>query len=104
MLDKLIEDCVLNPSISKEEMKKLLYLADGEAERERLKYAVVKSSGLSGTKAKTYYGFETSEAWKIKLLMLQMKLMLSKIALRKLLLSRKNHLLLQRDKMYIKII
>ena len=43
--------------LSKTEVKKLLDLAESESERERLKYAVVKSSGISNSKAKTVYGF-----------------------------------------------
>ena len=38
-------------------MKKLLNLGESESERKRLKYAVVKSSGISSTKAKAVYGF-----------------------------------------------
>ena len=38
-------------------VNQLLALAETESERERLKYAVVKSSQLSDTKAKSLYGF-----------------------------------------------
>ena len=47
-----------NPrELSKTEVKKLLDLAESESEREHLKYAVVKSLGISNSKAKTVYGF-----------------------------------------------
>ena len=46
-----------NVGLSKEEKKKLMYLANGdEAQKEYIKYAVIKSSGLSATKAKAIYG------------------------------------------------
>lgn len=44
-------------SISKEQMKKLVNLAESEAERERLRFAVVKGSGISNEKARSIYGF-----------------------------------------------
>ena len=47
-----------NKGLTKEDMKKLLNLAESESERKRLKYAVVKSSGISSTKAKAVYGFD----------------------------------------------
>jgi len=43
--------------MSKEQMKKLLDLAESEAERERLRFAVVKGSGMSSEKARSVYGF-----------------------------------------------
>ena len=43
-------------SISKEEMSNILYLAETESQRELLKYVVVKATGLSNTKAKSFYG------------------------------------------------
>ena len=46
------------PQMSKEELQKLLNLAESESERERLKYAVVKSSALSNTKAKSLFGID----------------------------------------------
>lgn len=42
---------------SKEEMKKLFTLAESEAERERLRFAIVKGSGMSDMKARSIYGF-----------------------------------------------
>ena len=56
----LKEACIkkqTNKGLTKEDMKKLLNLAESECERKRLKYAVVKSSGISRTKAKAVYGF-----------------------------------------------
>ena len=56
----LKEACIkkqTNEGLTKEDMKKLLNLAESESERKRLKYAVVKSSGISSTKAKAVYGF-----------------------------------------------
>ena len=44
--------------MSKEELQKLLKLAESESERERLKYAVVKSSGLSNRKARSLFGID----------------------------------------------
>lgn len=52
--------------INKEDVKKLLNLAESESERERLKYAVVKSAGISNTKAKSIYGFQNMGAKKPK--------------------------------------
>ena len=46
------------PEMSKEELQKLLNLAESESERERLKYAVVKSSGLSNRKARSLFGID----------------------------------------------
>lgn len=52
-------------SLSKENFQKLLNLAESESERERLKYAVAKSSGLSNTKVKSIYGLDfTNERYK----------------------------------------
>ena len=38
-------------------MKKLLNLADSEAEREQLRFAVVRGAGMSTEKARSVYGF-----------------------------------------------
>ena len=43
--------------MSKEQMKKLLNLADSEAERERLRFAVVRGAGMSTKKAPSVYSF-----------------------------------------------
>lgn len=43
--------------VTKEEMKSLLTLAESEAEKEHLKYAVVKSAGMSADKAQKMFGF-----------------------------------------------
>ena len=43
--------------ITKNEVKKLLYLAESQAERERLRYSIVRSSGISSTETKKRYGF-----------------------------------------------
>ena len=43
--------------ITKNEVKELLYLAESQAERERLRYSIVRSSGISSTEAKKRYGF-----------------------------------------------
>ena len=46
------------PEMSKGELQKLLNLAESESERERLKYAVVKSSGLPNRKARSLFGID----------------------------------------------
>lgn len=43
--------------MSKEQMKKLLNLADSEAEKDRLRFAVVRGAGISTEKARSVYGF-----------------------------------------------
>lgn len=43
--------------MSKEQMKKLLNLADSEAEKEWLRFAVVRGAGMSTKKARSVYGF-----------------------------------------------
>ena len=43
--------------MSKEQMKKLLNLADSEAEEEWLRFAVVRGAGMSTEKARSVYGF-----------------------------------------------
>lgn len=48
-------------SFSKDQMKKLLCLSESEAERERLKFAVFKSSGMTNEKARTVYGFHAMD-------------------------------------------
>ncbi len=35
-----------------------MYLAESESEKERVRYSIIKSSGLSSTKAKQLYGFK----------------------------------------------
>ena len=49
----------MEPSLplTKETMNSLLKIAESDAERKRLKYAVVRATGLSNTKAKEKYGF-----------------------------------------------
>lgn len=44
--------------ITKQEVERLLNLADSESEKARLRYSIVKSSGISSTKAKRLYGFK----------------------------------------------
>ena len=62
LLNKTVSYGASNVALSKEEMKKLLYLANGdEAQKEYIKYAVIKSSGLSATKAKAIYGIHMTE-------------------------------------------
>ena len=61
LLNKLLDASHKNDSsqnITKEEVKRLLDLAESESEKERLKYSIVKSSGLSSSKAKQWYGFQ----------------------------------------------
>ena len=43
--------------VTKDELKCLLALAESEAEKERIKYAVVKSAGMSADKANKVFGF-----------------------------------------------
>lgn len=43
--------------LSKNEVSKLLFLAESESEKERLRYAITKASLLSSTKAREIYGF-----------------------------------------------
>lgn len=62
LLNKTVSYGVSNVALSKDEIKKLLYLANGdEAQKEYIKYAVIKSSGLSATKAKAIYGIHMTE-------------------------------------------
>ncbi|KAL9983134.1 hypothetical protein ACROYT_G005266 [Oculina patagonica] len=60
IMQTLIKEATLHKSstqkMTQDEMKKLLALAESESERKRLKYAVVKSAGMSNTKAKRVYG------------------------------------------------
>ncbi len=44
-------------NLSKETVNSLLKLAESDAEKLRLKYAIVKAAGLSSSKAKNVYGF-----------------------------------------------
>ena len=67
----LLENAALKPgvkemSISKEEMSNILYLAETESQRELLKYVVVKATGLSNTKAKSFYGLSNVKERKEK--------------------------------------
>ena len=43
--------------VTKEEMKNLLTLAASDAQKERIKYAVVKSAGMSAEKAQKVFSF-----------------------------------------------
>lgn len=62
LLNKTVSYGVSNVALSKDEIKKLLYLANGdEAQKVYIKYAVIKSSGLSATKAKAIYGIHMTE-------------------------------------------
>jgi hypothetical protein len=56
----------MHEEMAKEEVQKLLNLAESESERERLKYAIAKSSGISNTKAKNIYGFSSLSERKTK--------------------------------------
>ena len=61
-MNNKVPHCVSNVALSKDEMMKLLYLANSnEAQKDYIKYAVMKSSGLSATKAKAIYGIHMSE-------------------------------------------
>ena len=46
------------PSMTKEELKHLLGVAQSDKERECIRYAVYKASGLSATQARKQFGFE----------------------------------------------
>ena len=46
------------PSLSKVELKQLLHLAQNDKERELVRYTVFRSSGLTESGARKYYGFE----------------------------------------------
>ena len=46
------------PSMSKQELKHLLSLAQSDKERECIRYAVYKASGISATQARKKFGFE----------------------------------------------
>ena len=48
----------LAPSISKQELKQLLGLAQSDRERACIRYAVYKASGLSATQARKHFGFQ----------------------------------------------
>ena len=54
--------------LSRETVDKLLKLAESEGEKQRLKFAIVGSAGLSSTKAKSIYGFDdmTAKTKKVK--------------------------------------
>ena len=49
--------------VTKEEMKNLLTLAESDAKKERIKYAVVKSAGMSAEKAQKVFGFHNMNRW-----------------------------------------
>ena len=49
------------PKISKEEMKKVLAIAQSDRERECLRYAIYRASGLTPTATRRYFGFERME-------------------------------------------
>lgn len=59
LLNQWIKCETAEPSLplTKETMNSLLQIAESDAERKRLKYAVVRATGLSNTKAKEKYGF-----------------------------------------------
>ena len=59
LLNQWIKCETAEPSLplTKETMNSLLQIAESDAERKRLKYAVVRVTGLSNTKAKEKYGF-----------------------------------------------
>ncbi len=60
LLNKVLDSSEDNAQkhITKQEVDNLLYLAESESEKERLRYSIIKSSGLSSTKAKQLYGFK----------------------------------------------
>lgn len=66
----LLSECTMNKSVDQElsrnEVRKILNLAESEGERERMKYIVVKSSGISNKKAKRMYGFSDMSSKKDK--------------------------------------
>ena len=55
-------------NLRKETVNSLLKLAESDAERQRLKYAIVRAAGLSSSKAKNVYGFNdmSSEVSKVE--------------------------------------
>ena len=59
LLNKVVQSNRHNKEamVSRDEMKSLLNLAESESEKERLKYLVVRSSGMSAEKAQKIYGF-----------------------------------------------
>lgn len=59
LLNKVVQSNRNNKEamVSRDEMKSLLNLAESESEKERLKYLVVRSSGMSAEKAQKIYGF-----------------------------------------------
>ena len=61
LLSNWLESQVAKPPLpSKEKVNNLLELADSEAERKRLQYAIVSAAGLSNKKAKSKYGFSSA--------------------------------------------
>ncbi len=48
------------PNIDKKMLKSLLVLCESDRERETLRYAVVKSSGLSMTQARKSFGYDNA--------------------------------------------
>ena len=62
LLNQLIECQTAEPSLplTKETMNSLLKLAESDAERKRLQFAVVSATGISIAKAKVKYGFSNA--------------------------------------------
>ena len=56
----------IHQAMGRKEVEKLLNLAESESEKERLKYAITKSSGISNTKAIGVYGFSNLTEKRIK--------------------------------------
>ena len=56
LLDKSLQSSKVE-TLSKDKLIELFFLAVSEAEKERLRYAVVKASSLSSTQARKIYGF-----------------------------------------------
>ena len=50
--------CLPSQSISKSDIKQLLSLAQGDREKECLRYVIYKTSGMSQTCARRQFGFE----------------------------------------------
>ena len=61
LLNNWLESRVAEPPLpSKEKVNNLLELADSEAERKRLQYAIVNAAGLFNKKVKSKYGFSSA--------------------------------------------
>ena len=55
------EECIAKTAMSKDQLKSILQLACSDRERECIRYAVYKSSGLSTSGVRRHYGLENMD-------------------------------------------